>query len=107
MRGPDGAIVQEGKSRDTYQNAVYTAQMLKELGIRRILLVTSAFHMRRAQALFVAQGLEVVPAPTDYQRLASPPLMSPWMPSVSDLWQSTYALHEIMGFWVYRYRGWL
>jgi len=105
MGVPAGAIVQEGKSRDTYQNAVYTAQMLKELGIRRILLVTSAFHMRRAQALFVAQGLEVVPAPTDYQRLASPPLMSPWMPSVSDLWQSTYALHELLGYQVYRYQG--
>jgi uncharacterized SAM-binding protein YcdF (DUF218 family) len=102
---PAAAIVQEGKSRDTYQNAVYTAQILKERGIRRILLVTSAFHMRRAQALFVAQGLEVVPAPTDYQRLASPPLMSPWMPSVSDLWQSTYALHELLGYQIYRYQG--
>jgi hypothetical protein len=51
--------------------------------------------------------MEVVPAPTDYQRLASPPLVSPWLPSVGDLWQSTYALHELLGYWVYRYRGWL
>jgi uncharacterized SAM-binding protein YcdF (DUF218 family) len=63
--------------------------------------------MRRAEALFADQGLEVVPAPTDYQRLASPPMVSPWLPSVGDLWQSTYALHELLGYWVYRYRGWL
>lgn len=105
MGVPAHAILLEDKSRDTYQNAVYTAQMLKELNIRQILLVTSAFHMRRAEALFAAQGLDVIPAPTDYQRLVSPPLVSRWLPAVSDLWQSTYALHELLGYQVYRYQG--
>lgn len=102
---PAHAILLEDKSRDTHQNAVYTAQMLDKLGIRKILLVTSAFHMRRAEALFAAQGLEVTPAPTDYQRLVSPPTVSRWLPSVSDLWQTTYALHELLGYQVYRYQG--
>jgi len=26
---------------------------------------------------------------------------------VSNLWRSTYALHELLGYWVYRYKGWL
>ena len=102
---PPRAIVLEDKSRDTYQNAVYSAAMLDKLGVKKILLVTSAFHMRRAEALFNAQGLEVIPAPTDYQRLVGPVTMPGWLPAVSDLWQSTYALHEIVGYQVYRYQG--
>lgn len=107
MGVPSSAILLEGKSRNTYQNALLTAEMLDSLGIRKILLVTSAFHMRRAEAVFMAQGLEVIPAPTDYQRLLAPSVYPRWLPSVSDLWQSTFALHELLGYWVYRYRGWL
>jgi len=107
MGVPARAMLLEDKSRDTHQNALYTAVMLNKLGIQRVLLVTSAFHMRRAEALFRGQGLEVIPAPTDYQRLVAPVSVPRWLPSVGDLWQSTNALHEILGFWVYRYRGWL
>jgi len=107
MGVPAGVIILEQASRNSYDNAVNTAVMLKRMGADRILLVTSAFHMRRSVALYAAQGLEVIPAPTDYQRLVGPVVMSRWLPEVSDLWQSTYALHEILGFWVYRYRGWL
>jgi uncharacterized SAM-binding protein YcdF (DUF218 family) len=105
MGVPARAILLEDKSRDTHQNAVFTAAKLEKLGINKILLVTSAFHMRRSEALFKAQGLEVIPAPTDYQRLVGPASMPGWLPSVSDLWQSTHALHEILGYWVYRYQG--
>lgn len=105
MGVPPRAILQEGNSRNTHQNAVNSAAMLQQLGIDKVLLVTSAFHMRRSEALFKAQGLEVIPAPTDYQRLVGPVTMPGWLPSVSDLWQSTYALHEIIGYWVYRYQG--
>ena len=109
MGVPASAILLEDESRNTYQNAQFTAGMLNELGIRRILLVTSAFHMRRCEELFAAQGLEVIPAPTDYQRLLTPtPGVYPvWLPSVGDLWQSPHALHELLGYRVYRFRGWL
>jgi uncharacterized SAM-binding protein YcdF (DUF218 family) len=107
MGVPAGAILLEEASRNSYDNAVHTASMLKNMGADRILLVTSAFHMRRSVAVFAAQGVAVIPAPTDYQRLAGHGRPPRWLPAVSDLWQSTYALHEIMGYWVYRYRGWL
>ena len=55
---PDG-----GPEPDTYRNAIYTAAKLEQLGLHKILLVTSAFHMRRSEALFAARGLEVIPAP--------------------------------------------
>lgn len=107
MGVPERAIELEQASRDTHDNAVNTVVMLKRMGAEKILLVTSAFHMRRSVALFAAQGVAVIPAPTDYQRLVGHRVSPRWLPSVSDLWQSTYALHEMAGFWVYRYRGWL
>ena len=83
--------------------------LLEQAGARRILLVTSAFHMRRAARLFAAQGLEVIPAPTDYQRLVAPEtaVLPAWAPEVGNLTRSTRALHELWGYWVYRLRGWL
>ena len=97
----------ENSSRDTHDNAVYSAIILKGKGLNRVLLVTSAFHMRRAQALFEGQGLEVVPAPTDYQRTVAKSVLPSGMPMVSNLGRTTHALHEMMGYWVYRWRGWL
>lgn len=53
----------EELSRDTADNARFSAVMLKAAGISRIVLVTQAFHMPRAVALFEAAGLQVVAAP--------------------------------------------
>lgn len=100
-------ILLETESRNTHDNAVFSAQILKAKEMERILLVTSAYHMRRSLALFEAQGLDVVPAPTDYQRLVTVPLLPDWLPGVGSLSQTTFALHEIVGYWVYRWRGWL
>lgn len=107
MGVPKGNILLEIQSRDTHDNAVYSAVILKARGMRRILLVTSAWHMRRAQPLFEAQGLEVVPAPTDYQRLVVEQVVPGWIPGVGNLARTSYALHELLGYRVYRWRGWL
>lgn len=107
MGVPRRSILLETRSRDTHDNAVFSAIMLKREGMRRILLVTSAYHMRRAQALFEAQDLEVVPAPTDFQRLVVEPVVPGWLPGVDNLARTTNALHEMLGYWVYRFRGWL
>jgi len=107
MGVPAKHLLLENESRNTHDNAANTALLLKSRGMHRILLVTSAFHMRRSQALFAAQGLEVVPAPTDYQQLVAKQVLPGWLPVVSNLQQSTNALHEIVGYWVYRWKGWL
>jgi uncharacterized SAM-binding protein YcdF (DUF218 family) len=44
LGGPDSALLLEPQSRNTTQNAKYTASLLGERGIERILLVTSALH---------------------------------------------------------------
>jgi uncharacterized SAM-binding protein YcdF (DUF218 family) len=61
---PGDAIVVERASRTTYENAVEIARLLRERGLRRVLLVTDAAHMYRSQLAFQRQGVEVLPAPT-------------------------------------------
>ena len=73
----------------------------------RVLLVTSAFHMRRAQRLFERQGLKVLPFPVDFQargRWAGPLWRDPsqWLPSARALDDSSRALRELLGRLVYR-----
>jgi uncharacterized SAM-binding protein YcdF (DUF218 family) len=60
---PPDAIVVEGAGLTTRHEAMLAAQQMRAIGGRRVLLVTGAQHMRRAQALFAREGLEVVPAP--------------------------------------------
>lgn len=107
MGVPRQALLLERESRDTHDNAVYSAILLKGKGVKRILLVTSAFHMRRAVPLFERQGLEVIPAPTDFQRVVGHAAVPRWLPSADDLVRTTTALREYVGYLVYRYRGWI
>ncbi|MBQ7629039.1 MAG: YdcF family protein, partial [Selenomonadaceae bacterium] len=62
----DEKILTETKSVNTTQNAVYSAEILREKNFKRPLLVTSAFHMKRAVLNFSRQNFEVIPYPTDY-----------------------------------------
>ena len=73
----------------------------------RIILVTSAFHMQRAQKMFERQGLAVVPFPVDFKtrgQWAGNRLKDPiqWFPNASYLNLSTQAVREMIGRIVYR-----
>lgn len=70
----------DDRSRDTAENAARMAELLRPAQITRIALVTDATHMPRAVGHFRAQGLEVVPAPTDFPIVHSRPLLE-WLPS--------------------------
>lgn len=88
----------EDQSFDTAENAEYSARILRATGIRRILLVTQAFHMPRARRLFAQAGLEVVPAPTEIpSERDEGPVPLDFLPNASALQQSYYALHEWQG----------
>jgi uncharacterized SAM-binding protein YcdF (DUF218 family) len=114
---PKEVLWRESESRNTYENALFTRQILAEQGIDRIVLVTSALHMPRAVGLFKKQGFEVTPAPADYnltevdwQRLWEPNLTTQLfnlLPSVGNLSDTTTALKEYLGILTYRLRGWL
>jgi uncharacterized SAM-binding protein YcdF (DUF218 family) len=92
-------------SRDTYTNARISYEMLHPAGVQRILLVTTATHMRRAVHEFAAAGFEVVPAPTDsWMPRAWNVLMI--LPSASGLQQSQVAIYELAGEMVRRVLAW-
>jgi uncharacterized SAM-binding protein YcdF (DUF218 family) len=89
---------QESRSQDTADNAAMSAKILKAAGIRRVVLVTQAFHMPRAATLFRAAGLEVVAAPTHFMSGDGAELIwLDFLPRASALQRSYYALHEWLG----------
>jgi uncharacterized SAM-binding protein YcdF (DUF218 family) len=94
-------IVLETGPRDTEGEA----RLVKDLVARdRFILVTSAYHMPRAMALFKKQGLAPVPAPTGFL-LGEDFHLSPWLflPSADNLRTTEIAVHEYLGLaW-----GWL
>ena len=105
---PAEVVLTEERSRNTYQNAVETSRILVTEGWHSLLLVTSASHMPRAHAVFQSRGLEVIAAPTDFQVAAySQPAILDWIPTAGGLGRTTAALHEYLGMWVYRLRGWI
>ena len=93
----------EDTSDNTAQNARHSAVMLKEGGVQRILLVTDAIHMNRAEQIFLRAGLEVVPAPTAFKKVGRITVAS-FIPSAGALADSHYALHEWIGLVWYRIR---
>jgi uncharacterized SAM-binding protein YcdF (DUF218 family) len=98
---PEKALVLEGSSRNTYENAVESAAWLKAHGKKTVLLVTSAFHMRRAVPLFQEQGVEVIPVPTE-QRLVDRSFgFWDFIPDPNSLGYATGALKEHVGHLVY------
>lgn len=60
-------LILENKSRNTYENAVFTKELVTPKPGETWLLVTSAFHMPRAKALFDRAGFATVPWPVDYR----------------------------------------
>ena len=89
-------ILSEDQSRDTAENAEFSAQMLQQRGITRIALVSQAWHLPRAAQLFEQQGLTVTPAPTGYTGEDDEPIL-PWLPKASALEKSAIALKEYLG----------
>ena len=93
----------EGKSKNTAENAGFSAQVLRPAAVTRVLLVTDAMHMPRARNAFQRAGLVVVAAPTLF--FSHPPLgLSAFLPSAEGLRQSWYAIYELIGIAWYRWR---
>lgn len=93
---PAKAVLLEEESRTTRENAACAAAILKQRGINRVLLVTSALHMQRAAGHFAAAGIEVIPAATDYESGALADWQR-WLPDAGALAQSGQAMKEWIG----------
>jgi Uncharacterized conserved protein len=91
-----GKIYTEVNSRDTEENAQEVKKLCERLRCRRVILVSSAYHMRRAVLSFQKAGLEVVPYPTDFKRDMRYNLYS-LLPKISVFADSYKALREYLG----------
>ena len=104
---PRDAILLERRSRNTYENALYSKQLLDERGIRDVLVVTSAAHMPRSMAVFRSLGLNAIPAATDYPGGDSIGYDNPtiFLPDAGALRATEAAIKEYLGIVVYWIRG--
>lgn len=94
----------EDTSANTYENARNSYAILHKAGIRRIYLVTHAWHMPRAARAFEAAGFEVVPAPTAYSTRRKTDFLS-FMPNAESLEASRVFAHELIGNLWYRLKS--
>ena len=105
---PADALILDNLARNTHDHIRYLKPMLAEEGLERLLLVTSATHMPRAEAVFRHAGLEVIPVATDFRAPSNPvPTLRRFLPSANSLRNTTQIIHEWVGHAFYRVRGWL
>lgn len=105
---PKSDLLLERESRNTRDNAVASANIIKENKLTKVILVTSAFHMKRAEALFQKQGLDFTIFPTDYKTPSfTNPALELWIPSPAYLEITSLAIKEWVGILAYRIKGYL
>jgi uncharacterized SAM-binding protein YcdF (DUF218 family) len=97
---PKTRITLEKESLDTKMNASGVATLMKG---KRIILVTSAYHMPRAMLSFQKAGMNAIPAPTEYRAKRTPLMWPDYLPSSSALETTYAALHEYVGLLYYRF----
>ena len=93
----------EGRSANTLENARLTRDLLDKEGIRRIALVTHAWHMPRARMVFEHAGFEVVAAPTAHATRHAL-VFTHFLPDASALLDSALFFREVIGTVWYRLR---
>jgi uncharacterized SAM-binding protein YcdF (DUF218 family) len=94
----------EHGSTNTAENAIFSSRILKQEGISRIVLVTHAWHLERARAAFMANGMSVIPAPTAFYRPVRRSFLERLIPSIAAFRMSGYAVHESLGIAWYAFR---
>jgi uncharacterized SAM-binding protein YcdF (DUF218 family) len=112
---PASAIIEDPTSLNTYENAVNVQKIMAERQIKKVLLVTSAFHMPRSLRIFRKLKMDVIPAPSDYlisKNELEEPFRTPeafilgMIPNTEKLDKFTVALKEYVGMWTYILKGW-
>jgi uncharacterized SAM-binding protein YcdF (DUF218 family) len=91
----------EDSSDNTLENARNSFRLLQKSGIRRIYLVTHAWHMPRSVAAFKSAGFDVVPAPTLFATRYETTLLD-FVPDAGSLSESRIFMHEVIGLLWYR-----
>lgn len=105
---PDSAIILEPNARNTRENALLTKEVLDKIDYQNCLLVTSAFHMKRAKACYDKVNISYTPYAVDYRAIRSPQSLKYYLVPHSEsfgVWQMM--VKEWVGFVVYRFAGYV
>jgi uncharacterized SAM-binding protein YcdF (DUF218 family) len=94
----------ENRSNTTLENATRSAPLLRSAGIKRIALVSQAWHLRRAEGFFREQGLIVIPAATGFIRYEGPAWLR-WLPQGRAMQECHSAFREDIGLVYYDLRN--
>ena len=90
-------IIIEDLSKTTLESAKYSLKKLEEEGYQRIILVTSALHMRRSVKCFERREIKIIPAPVNYILGKEPFNILDFLPNAGALNNNFYAIHEWIG----------
>ncbi len=90
----------ESRSRNTHENATFSADILREAGIETVILVTHDIHQRRSMAEFAAVDIKTIPAPVTLRPNLSDQAFPELLPDAGSLKLSALALHELLGYLV-------
>jgi uncharacterized SAM-binding protein YcdF (DUF218 family) len=94
-------VITESKARDTYENALFTRKICEERSFRRVLLITSAYHMRRSVMLFDRLFGPVTPFPAGFRVSGTTDFLS-FLPDAGSTLVVAMALREYMGILFYK-----
>jgi len=102
-------ILRLGVCKNTRDEGEHTAALFKERGWKRVILVTSAAHMRRGEGVFRKLGMPVTCVAGDFRALANLEMGGDFQfyPSTAGMDALANYVHEQIGWWVYRVRGWV
>lgn len=103
---PAANIELETESKNTYENSLFTRKKLEKLKAKRVILVTSAWHMRRSVMTFKRMGVDVIPSGCDYEALVMreglrPTMVLYYLPTPDVLAKNSAAIKEHLGYWAY------
>ena len=103
---PDSAVLIDTISRNTYENAVESKKIIESVGIKSSIVITSAWHMRRAEACFNKVGLNIDAHPIDgiYRKQEFSPANT-IIPDTDNISRWEILLHEIAGIIIYKLKG--
>ena len=107
---PENDIIIENKSRNTHENAFYTAQLFEKNRFSKSnhLLITSSMHMRRALACFEKQGIQCTPFTTDHYTIYSESIsITEFIPSQNAFVMWDRLIKEWVGYTIYNLMGYL
>ncbi len=99
---PREQIITEDRSRDTEENARYTGKIAHQHGFKKIVLVTSAFHMKRSVMLFGKYFDSIVPYPVGFRTETRKRDLLDFLPDAGSLYEVRIASKEHLGILLYK-----